>query len=533
MTTVPELHFSLLTEPLIRYRCASDGRTVAANLPELFVALAADQVRDYPALRPHQRHPWHAFLVQLAAIALHKAERTMVFETAEAWRDALMALTPDDPDGAAWCLVSPPDRPAFMQAADPSWKILDWDTVFQTPDELDMLGTSKNHDLKGSRMRLSNFDDWLFSLVSLQTQEGSNSGSHKGISRMNSGSGSRSGIGVIPKGCAGNRWLRDLRILQKTRSHIADTYNLESDNGLALVWLQAWDGESSIPFSNLDPLYIEIGRRVRLFEESGKLFARRTKTPVLRIDAGARKGVTGDPWMPVDIGDGTAKSLSIQGSGFNYKLICRILFTGEYVKSDIQIVQPTDGNGLVLIAQGVARGNSKTSGYHERRVPISPKLRGLLMGNQKATLEHLSKLRIAAIADMRKLLWVALAVLFANGKSGDSSDSNKTKASKFVEPFETIEDARFFDDLNEEIEATDPTAQRLQWLLGLVDRAESVLKSAFDAGPRNGIQKYRAQSAALSRFHGGLRNDKSALTELSNHYRQQALNRQEETSDHV
>ena len=110
MTIAPELQFSLLTEPIIRYRRASDGETVKASLPELFVALAADEVRDYPALRPHQRHPWHAFLVQLAAIALHKAERTAVFETTQDWRDALLALTPDDPDGAAWCLVSPPNR---------------------------------------------------------------------------------------------------------------------------------------------------------------------------------------------------------------------------------------------------------------------------------------------------------------------------------------------------------------------------------------------------------------------------------------
>jgi CRISPR system Cascade subunit CasA len=127
-------------------------------------------------------------------------------------------------------------------------------------------------------------------------------------------------------------------------------------------------------------------------------------------------------------------------------------------------------------------------------------------------------------------------VLFENGNVKDfrqASKSHEGKMTKYLTSFETTEDARFFDDLNEEIEASDHAAQRLQWLLGLVDRAESVLKSAFDAGPRNGIQKYRAQSAALSWFHNGLHSEKSPLTELSNHYRQQALNRQEETSDHV
>ena len=533
MTLAPELQFSLLTEPVIRYRRASDGQTVNASLPELFVALAADEVRDYPALRPHQRHPWHAFLVQLAAIALHKAERTAVFETAHEWRDALLALTPDDPDGAAWCLVSPPERPALMQAAIPNLNISEWDTVFGAADELDMLITSRNHDLKSARMRASSPEDWLFALISLQTQEGSNSGSHKGISRMNSGAGSRAGIGIVPKGRVGNRWKRDVGILQLSRSKIAETYVLDETNGLALVWLKPWDGETSISFSSLDPLYLEICRRVRLFEAAGCLYSRRAKTPVLRIAAEGKKGVTGDPWMPVDISKGDAKALSLQRPGFDYKLIHRILFTGDFVKSEIQCVQSLDGEGLGLIAQGAARGNSKTEGYHERIVPISPKVRGLLLANQTNQLERIAGRRISDISEMRKLLWTALAILFANGNSGDSTTGNKTKASKFSAPFEAAEDARFFYDLNEEIEAADPSAQRLQWLLGLVERAEAILKNAFNAGPRSGVQKYRAQSAALTRFHGGLRSDKFPIPDLVNYYRQQTTKRQEETSDHA
>jgi len=536
MTIAPELQFSLLTEPIIRYRRASDGQTANANLPELFVALAADEVRDYPALRPHQRHPWHAFLVQLAAIALHTAERTAVFETAQEWRDALLALTPDDPDGAAWCLVSPPNRPALMQAASPNLNISEWDTVFNAADELDMLITSRNHDLKSARMRASSPEDWLFALISLQTQEGSNSGSHKGISRMNSGAGSRAGIGILPKGGVGKRWKRDVGILQLSRSKIAETYGLDETNGLALVWLKPWGGETSISFSTLDPLYLEICRRVRLFEAAGCLYARRTKTPILRIAAEGRKGVTGDPWMPVDISKGDAKALSVQGQGFDYKLIHRILFTGDFVKSEIQCVQVLDGEGLALITQGAARGNSKTEGYHERRVPISPKVRGLLITNQKSHLERIAGQRVTAISELRGLLRNALVVLFESGDVQDwqqAIKAHEAKVGKFSAPFEATEDARFFDDLNEELEATDPTAQRLQWLLGLVDRAEAILKVAFDAGPRSGIQKYRAQSAALSRFHGGLRSDKSPLPDLANFYRQQTIKRQEETSDHA
>ncbi|MES9906481.1 MAG: type I-E CRISPR-associated protein Cas7/Cse4/CasC [Sedimenticola sp.] len=64
-------HYSLLDEPLIRARGVDSGEQSYYSLPGLFVAMQHDQIRDFPALRPHQRHPWHAFLVQLAAIALH------------------------------------------------------------------------------------------------------------------------------------------------------------------------------------------------------------------------------------------------------------------------------------------------------------------------------------------------------------------------------------------------------------------------------------------------------------------------------
>ncbi len=60
---------NLLDERLLHYRRTGTGERVATTLPDRFGAMAQDQVRDFPALHPHQRHPWHAFFVQLAAIA--------------------------------------------------------------------------------------------------------------------------------------------------------------------------------------------------------------------------------------------------------------------------------------------------------------------------------------------------------------------------------------------------------------------------------------------------------------------------------
>lgn len=535
MTIAPELQFSLLTEPIIRYRRASDGETVKASLPELFVALAADEVRDYPALRPHQRHPWHAFLVQLAAIALHKAERTAVFETAQEWRGALLALTPDDPDGAAWCLVSPPDRPAVLQAAVVGGCISGWKSEAYAADEIDMLVTSKNHDLKRSRARQAQPEDWLFALLSLQTQEGFLGSGNYGISRMNGGFASKPGVGVAAVGLPGARWVRDIAALLARRDRTVEAHGFQDDGGLALIWLTPWDGLASLSFAKLDPFYIEICRRLRLRCIDGKIMSVGTGSKAARIAAKELNGLTGDAWTPIDVEGG--KALTITSNGFNYKLVSELMFGGKYQPPTAHNLDQTgNGSRLIFITQGITRGQGKTEGYHERHVPISPKVRGLLVSNQKVQLERISGQRIAAIGDVRSLLRYALVVLFESGDVKDTRQASKTheaKVRKFSAPFEGTEDARFFDDLNEEMEATDPSAQRLQWLLGLVKRAEAILKMAFDAGPRSGIQKYRAQSAALYRFHGGLRSDKFPIADLVNYYRQQTIKRQEETSEHA
>jgi CRISPR system Cascade subunit CasA len=160
------IQFSLLDQALIRYR-TSNRQERYATLPELLIAFNNDEVSDFPALRPHQRHPWHAFLVQLAAIALHAAKRDTPFETAGEWRTALLALTPDDSDGAAFSLVAPDDRPAFLQAPCERGASRTWKKCLATPDALDMLVTSKNHDLKAQRMAHAQAEDWIYALVSL------------------------------------------------------------------------------------------------------------------------------------------------------------------------------------------------------------------------------------------------------------------------------------------------------------------------------------------------------------------------------
>ena len=515
-----KLFGNLLDERLLHYRRTDTGERIATNLPELFVAMAQDHVRDFPALRPHQRHPWHTFLVQLAAIALHRAERAERFETAAEWRAALLALTPDDPDGAAWCLVSPADKPAFMQAAEPSGSASRWNNCLLAADEIDMLVTSKNHDLKAARMQRCKPEEWAYALISLQTQEGILGAGNYGISRMNGGFGSRCGVGVHPVGNWGRRWQRDLIAVMGNRSTVIDSFGFASKNGHALLWTIPWDGEASLSFSSLDPWYIEICRRVRLAPCPDGLLAFSTSSKASRIAAKGRNGNTGDPWVPIDSAE--AKALSIGSRGFDYKLAAELLLGSKFTKPIAQNWLPDDdAEGVYLLAQGVARGQGKTEGYHERRIPISRTIRKALLRQSTDDLAKVANERIAAIAEVRKMLWVALAVLFGNGakdesgKNKDASDSVKNRASLFVQPFEAHCDQYFFSELIEEIEASDREAVRNQWLLTLSAKAETTLRTAFSAGPRSGQLRYRAQSAALGRLHGLMRSDTSKLPSLA------------------
>ena len=183
---------NILTEPIIRFD-RSDGNRTDATLSEVYAALMANTVVAFPSLRPHQRHAWHAFLVQLGAMAMHRAGVDTPPESAEGWAKLIRGLTPDHPDDEPWQLVVEDiTKPAFMQPpARSSEREKDYQNEVATPDELDILVTSKNHDLKSSVASQAGVDDWLFALVTLQTMEGFGGAGNYGVSRMNGGLGNR------------------------------------------------------------------------------------------------------------------------------------------------------------------------------------------------------------------------------------------------------------------------------------------------------------------------------------------------------
>ena len=128
---------NLLSDPLIRVRLV-DGTLTMMSLPEVYEALAADGVAAFSALRPHQRHAWHAFLAQLGVIAVQRAREAAPPRTAGEWGALLRGLTPEFSDDEPWQLiVDDPTQPAFMQCSAPN-ALGQYRRRVTTPDDLDM-----------------------------------------------------------------------------------------------------------------------------------------------------------------------------------------------------------------------------------------------------------------------------------------------------------------------------------------------------------------------------------------------------------
>ena len=380
--------YNILTESLFRM-VKSGGSRVNAPLPEVYASLMADQVEAFPPLRPHQRHAWHAFLVQLGAMAMHRAGMIDPPVQSEEWLRIIRGLTSDEfPDDEPWHLVVDDiTKPAFMQPpARSKDREPDFKSPVATPDELDMLVTSKNHDLKSAVALQSAVDDWLLALIALQTMEGFSGQGNYGISRMNGGMSSRPAFSTTIDRRSGVHVKRDILVLLEHRKSLIEEHLL-ADRGHTLLWALPWEGATAeaLAFNSLDPYYLEVCRRIRLRKyEDGRLYAVRSNSKAARIEAKAIKGMTGDPWTPVDVKG--SKSLTLANGGFTYRRTADYLFSPDWQRP--ALLRPTEAEVLsidtmMLVARGMVRGQGKTEGYYERVIPIRKRLQTAMQATRR------------------------------------------------------------------------------------------------------------------------------------------------------
>jgi len=501
-----------------------DGGLHRDSLFGVFAALARGEAWSFPALRPHQREPWHAFTVQVAALALIRSGRDDLPGDEGTWRDLLIALTPDQPDGEAWTLVVDDwSKPALLQpplVADTNRA--DYKSRLPTPDALDMLVTSRNHDVKQERMAAADEEEWLFALVTLQTTEGFLGAGNYGISRMNGGFATRMSLGVRPAGGgAAGAFRRDVRRLVADARERADRRA-----GLALLWIAPWDGTRQLAFGELDELYVEICRRVRLRRGASGLEGLAAGSKVARVAGDNLGGDTGDPWAPTAIDTkkgrdtfGLPISVSPGAAGFGYRQMARLLNPKKVtVPLLAHLHEDDDRTGLTFAASALVRGQGKTEGLHRRRVPVSRIEQEYWYdpGRMLDVIGGVASVRADDANEAGRRLRRALILMMQGGpdQARLDDDSAGRKVDPWVKRFDAIVDRRFFEeDFWTAAAATNgvggsevPNDHRLAWRQRLRALAGDVFAEAAEAAPRTQMRRVRAIARGRSMLDGQMTN---------------------------
>lgn len=490
------MYYSLLDDAIISVR-HQDGVVKHYSLPEIYTALLDDSILSFESLQPHQQQSWYCFLVQLAAMAVARENHGDIPTSTLQWREILLALSKSE---AAWHLiVEDISSPAFMQSPIPEGSLEEaqYRSDIKTPDDLDMLITSKNHDLKRNRILYPNPEHWFYALLNLQTMDGYGGPKNYGIIRMNGAHASRPFVGLARHWGWGIRFLRDLSVLLRIRPTLARFYDLQ---GYPLLWLIPWSGKSnsSIPIEKCDPFFLEICRRIRFTINDGHIVCNRSITESRRISAVKDlNGRTMDPWTPIE--KKGEKSLTLSRSGFTYKLIHQLLLGEEYEKPEALKFQDDEKKGAYLYCQALARGKNKTFGLHKKVVPIPLRAASILATNtsQREQLFKIADQRLALTHEIqKKVIEPAIRALLNNGNPGKIEYAN---IAPWIGRFDREIDHRFFESLWSSIDLN-PDEAKKKWEDILLQEAKSLYFEAERSIPISQFRKFKAVSNARSIF---------------------------------
>ena len=496
---------NLLADPMIS---VANGRRL--SLPGLLAAMARGEVEGFLGLRPHQRPAWHMFLVQLGALALWRAELDELPASSDEWVKALRLLTPNHEDDAPWTLVVEDHRkPAFLQPPVPK-QPLKWSPV-RTPDALDMLITSRNHDLKQEIARQASAEDWAFALVSLQTTEGYGGRGHQGIARMNGGHSSRPMLGLAPAKAGDTSvdpsawWARDVRRLLLERRR-GDAGMLGRVDGPALLWCLDWPEGQELDLTTLDPWFIEACRRVRLEQSGSSIVGQRSTSKSPRIAAKVHRGNVGDPWAPVHK---SGKCLTLSGGEFDYSRLADLMFSGEWQVPSLARPGEDEHDDMLIVAEAFSRGNNKTEGFKSRVVP-APGRAVRMFGSRTA-----AKLALDQVKEIKAIdsaLRYALALAAANGIQADIKRSHYAFCKPASKRLNRAADHAFFPSLWRRLDATsldDASRAKVDFLKRLKSEAESALNATLPTVPCPAVHRSRADVRARRAFMRKLRSDEA------------------------
>jgi CRISPR system Cascade subunit CasA len=156
-----------------------------------------------------------------------------------------------------------------------------------------------------------------------------------------------------------------------------------------------------------------------------------------------------------------------------------------------------------VVVMALARGQGKTEGYHERRIPIPPKTRRLLaQAEGQERLGVRSKLQIERAGEAgRVVLKPALCTLLQG--TGDL-DFRDRRVDPWIARLDTRIDDRFFTELFDAA-PLDADAARVRWDRILVALLRQTFEEALGEAPMASAHRHRTTAAAEGRFGAALR----------------------------
>ncbi len=516
------LEHSLLEEGLLHVTGA-DGAGAWLSLPQLLARLSAADDLTFTALRPHQRAAWHAFLVQLAYLALEGDDEPAAPLTPAAWAARLRALTPGHADDGPWCLINTDwQQPAFLQAPCSAGRVADFKHAADSAQDIDVLVTARHHDEKTGKLPLRSdaLDALVYALVLLQGWSPFLGAGNYNTMRMNGGFSSRPQFRLAYARGTGPEFMRDLRVLLDSQAELAGQFSAQHpDADLAslrgLLWLVPWD-EGSLPLSTVHPLCLEICRRVRLVREGGRLLLRRASSNARRVAAKDRRGDVMDPWVPIVAGD-EPKALTAQSHSLGYRSLQALLLDDNKVRKPL-LSKPSDAERRAnlpgtWIAQVLVSGDGGTDGLLKRELHVpAPVL--MQMSAAPAALAQRSQqfVHLAGLAS-GKVLRSALLQFVAGGDVVDWKNRDFIRAvDPWVDGYERTIDEIFFATLFDTIErGLDDTEAQQQWVTWLAQAAQTQLVAAALALPTRDRSRQFARARAERLLRLSLRKQFGAL----------------------
>ncbi|MEZ5936183.1 MAG: hypothetical protein R3F54_30635 [Alphaproteobacteria bacterium] len=256
----------------------------------------------------------------------------------------------------------------------------------------------------------------------------------------------------------------------------------------------------------LDPWFIEVCRRVRLYRnDAGMISARTVGSKAARIAASNLKGKVGDPWIPIDLGNDSAAYNKTP----RYDVMSKVLFDrGGFLRPLLlDWHKEIDPDVMTARFDVLVRGQGVTEGFHRREMAFEEEqhLFYFQSASERDRLAALSQEMLETVSALRnKVLKPALLTLIQEGPAKvDYGDKTAGAwADQWLKPIDGEIEPVFFEHL---FAWADDDANKMKWIEFLGTTASVLFERAQHALPVTGHRRIKAIAIADSRLGAGFR----------------------------